>query len=42
MSSVELIDSVIELMANADGVIVPEEHAFIDKWYYEMRPLMTQ
>lgn len=39
---VELIDSVIEVMANADGVVVSEEDAFIARWHFEMRPLMIQ
>lgn len=40
--NVEDIDVVIEVMANADDVITPEEDAFISKWKSEMRPQMIQ
>jgi hypothetical protein len=40
--NVEDIDVVIEVMANADDVITPEEDAFISKWNSEMRPQMIQ
>ena len=38
--TVDLIDFVIEVMAKADGVVVPEEEALIAKWQFEMRPLI--
>lgn len=40
--SVEDVDVVIEVMANADKVVTPEEEAFIARWSSEFRPRMAQ